>query len=1206
MSPDRAPLGKPARALLLGAFFLSGAAALAYEVVWSRALLLVLGSTATASAVVLGTFVGSLGLGARWGGRAAERSPRPLLLYGSFEVGAALWALLGPALVGLLEGPYVGLAAAVPGWVQTVLRLLVAVVVVAPAAFLLGATLPAMVRHWVRRSGETGRQTAWLYGVNTVGAVAGCLFTGYLGVERFGVEGMVRVAAALGAAIGLLAVLFGRAPWRVTAQPARAESTLGGGPRTATALASRIALLCGFIGLATEVVGFRVLVFFVEGFTVTFASMLGVFIAGLGLGSLVLGPVLARTRRPARTLGLLLMLQAAALLLGLLLVVPTLETWMRTIRDVTYAGARGPADIAAALRLSSLLGAGLLLFVPALLMGPTFPLCVRWAELGGDPPGEAVGRTYVWNSVGSLLAPILVTIAVIPLFHVTGAWVIVTFLAAASGLNLWWLRRWRAGPLGTIRLAALLGLGLGVGVLLLDLPGTRAEDLVSSSVVLRGRPGRSLLLVESDAVTTASVVDTAQGERYLYTDDFAAAATGRHYRYMRLLGHLPAVLAHRPRHAMVIAFGTGTTAGAVAQHEEVERLEVVEVSSAVLDLATYFADANRGVLDDERVRVIRDDGRNALLLHEPDLDVITLEPLMPYSPQGYPFYTREFYELARDRLREGGVLCQWVPVHAMPVGLYAAFVRAFFEVFPDGSLWFFEQSTALVGRKGSLEPDSTTMLGRITAIHDDLREAGFEEPWLMKTGYVAQGRDVLRLPPPPDFARYAGRPVVDMDPFPEFQPTPRAPLNTPYLHQTMQYLFSLVRTEEPEVRRAEWPGTEMQQATQLALAARWKEAEADYLGVAMRGMPLGHPQYAEREALRIRALEDAARGYRNALERQGGNRVLRWRLVGTWRRLAATRVLGLLARAKAARAAGREADRKEALVLAESIARAALPPALVDPDPVATRRIDAAALHAAVLLRLGRCQRAERTLREALEALQDRRRTGPLRTLLEGVAAHREGRAFTPAPEHAYVFEGAAPCREEGIAPVREAFDLFLAPGSPPTDLRVRRSQAKALVADAKREGVEEAVVAAVCEAPPSGVPSLDVLRAVVARQLDPADAALGALLESEDPLVRRLALTESGWWGLLRHYPQAMDAAASDDDVEIRRALAAAAAKHGHVEVLRRVVELLMDPDASVRAEAATVFWTHRPDLVEAFDPNGPQAERRALYEKVKASLGR
>ncbi len=1221
MSPDRTPLGTAARALLVAAFFLSGAASLAYEVAWSRALLLLLGSTAAASAVVLGVFVGALGLGARWSGRLVERHPRPLLLYGVFEIGAAIWAALSGVLTSVLEGPYVALASGAPGWVQTVLRVLVAMIVIVPAAFLLGATLPAMVKHWVRRGGETGRQTAWLYGANTIGAVAGCLFAGFVGIAAYGVTGMVLRAALVGLAVGIATALAGaRTAPLVTSQAAGAIDAGGDPkkttptvhalpkPRTRNMPAAQAALLFGFFGLAVEVVGFRILVFFLEGFTATFAAMLGVFIAGLGVGSLVLGPVLAKTLRPARVLGVLLLLTAASLLFDLYVVVPSLEHWMHSIRDYAYAGAAGSEDIASGLHLASLLGAGLLLFIPALLLGPTFALCVRWAELEGERPGPAVGITYLWNSTGSLVAPLLFTFLIIPIFHVPGAWVLLLVLAIVAGTV---LVRWPEGVrdgAGRVRLAALAGLAVGVGVMWLDLPGSQASDLVRASVVLHDKPDRRLLIVESDAVTTASVIENGFGERYLYTDDFAAAATGRHYRYMRMLGHLPAALAYEPKNAMVIAFGTGTTAGAVAQHTEVERLEVVEVSPAVLGLASYFDEANRFVLDDKRVTIIRDDGRNALLLHEPDLDVITLEPLMPYSPAGYPFYTREFYKLARDRLREGGVLCQWIPVHAMPVGLYAAFLRAFYEVFPDGTLWFFEQSTALIGRKGTKAPSRVTVMDRLGRVGHDLQDAGFAEPSIALSGYVASGREVLDVAPPPSYAAYAGRPLLDMDPYPEFHPTPRAPLNTPYLHHTLTYLLKLASQAKEPTSRPWWPqdggGAALKGGGMYALMGRVKQAQADFVHVSLLGLPIGSEARTPRVDALIDFLEESARSYTAARRFLPGESVIERRQVQVVRQLAEARVRPMLNQAQALGEAGKPERRLELLVLAEGIARSVLPPELNDPDPIGTGRIDMAALYASVLLRLGRCERADRVLTQARADLADERREKPLTVLIDAARAYAGGARSSEVPARwAWVFRDRAVCREEGLAPVQSQFDAYLEAEKNPLHA-ARRVGARRLAAATRGEGSDRAVLDALrTQARPPG-PAIDALRAALARKIDRRDTTIAEMLQDDSPVVRRAALVEAGAWGYLRHHPDAMDRALQADESSTRRALATAAAHHGHADVLRRVVELLMDKELDVRKEAWSVFLQHRPVLIKDYDPRAPETQRKPIYEQLKRTL--
>ena len=199
-APSEPPENRPpgvALPVLLALFVVSGAAGLVYEVAWTRALLLLLGSTATASAVVLAAFLGGLGVGAAFGGRIADRSRRPLALYGVLEIAAAAWAVLLPFLLALLERPYVSVASGLRPDVRIAARIAVAVVAVVPGAALVGATFPAILRARAGASrGALGTSAAWLYGANTVGAVAGALWAGFAGILAFGVSGASRVAAA--------------------------------------------------------------------------------------------------------------------------------------------------------------------------------------------------------------------------------------------------------------------------------------------------------------------------------------------------------------------------------------------------------------------------------------------------------------------------------------------------------------------------------------------------------------------------------------------------------------------------------------------------------------------------------------------------------------------------------------------------------------------------------------------------------------------------------------------------------------------------------------------------------------------------------------------------------------------------------------------------------------------------------------------------
>jgi spermidine synthase len=958
----------PGLPVLLLLAVVSGAAALVYEVGWTRRLLLVLGSTSTASAVVLAAFLGGLGLGGRLGGPRADRARSPLALYGVLEVLAAAWALLFPHVLSALEPLHVSLATGASDGTRWALRAVLAVVAVLPGATLLGATYPALLAAAARSGARVGPAAAWIYGVNTLGAVAGALWAGFAGVFDFGVLGSTRLAAGVATAAGLAAVALGRRGSEAgTPSPATAEAPSSAARAPGALLA---AAASGFVALGLEAAGTRVLVFFVEGFTASFAAMLATFLAGLAIGSLALGPWLARRARPGLAVGALLALGGLVVLAEARLV-DDLEPWMRSVRRWAYVG----EDLLTAQRWTALAGAGVAFLPPALVLGAAYPLCVAWAT-GGDAAraGSAAGRVALSNTAGAVLGPVAVLVlgrAVATGDQAGGpllAWALLGALATAVGIAL------LATDASSRRRLPLAGLvPLAGGVLLV--PGAFASAtpaaLVRASHVLRAPAGpegpRTLLGAAADDVTTASAVGAAAGDRLLYTDDFQAAATGRAYPYMRVLGHLPVLAAANPRRAMVIAFGTGTTAGAVAAHAEVESIEVVEVSRAVTGLAGWFEGANRKVLSDPRVTLRHEDGRNALLLHERNLDVVTLEPLLPTTPAALPFYTREFYELAKSRLVDGGVICQWVPVHAMPLDVYASLLRTFFEAFPDGSLWFYEQSTVLLGRVGTAAPASAELDARIRRVEPLLLEAGMRVRPDGPGGWIAPGKAVLRSirsqPPGP----LADEVVTDERPFPEAHPAPRAPVAYPYLHLTLRWLADVVATEEefvtdnPEgighliniVDLKPW-----RTAARDALRGRADEAAADFLLVAGESSARAAPASQLLESAERHFAAAASFGKGDPTVARHAARVARLRL------LIAARAL--VARADTMRASGDVSGAKSALEEAVSVARKAWE--IDSPDSVGTGRPGAAEVYGQALAGLGRKEEAADVLAVAAAA----------------------------------------------------------------------------------------------------------------------------------------------------------------------------------------------------------------------------------------------
>jgi spermidine synthase len=810
--------------------------------------------------------------------------------------------------------------------------------------------------------------------------------------------------------------------------------------------------------------------------------------------------------------------------------------------------------------------------------------------------------------VGSLLAPFVLAFLVVPWLGVAGAWLMLAVIGLGMGVGLLLYRKKHR----------LIWLGVACAVLLaaFKLPlegalGSGTRDLIGSSVVLHQRPDRDLIAHETDAITTASVVETADGERILYTDDFAAAATGQHYRYMRMLGHLPAILAGRQANAMVIAFGTGTTASAVAAHKEVKRLEVVEVSQAVLDLAPYFEQANRRVLDDKRVTVIRDDGRDALLLHAPDLDIITLEPLMPYSPHGLPFYTKEFYELARDRLREGGVICQWVPVHAMRADLYAAFVRTFFEVFPDGTLWFFEQSSALIGRKGKSVPSPEELTARAEAVGPDLLDAGFEQPMAFRGAYLADGKGVLSARVPA--GGLAERLVTDSDPFPEFHPTPRASLNTTWLADTLGWLESLADPmRAPAERGIAFEVPSARAATKTALAARAKQARADWHGVFANSASLPIQMRAAALKAHLEFLDEAAVLYDRAIRGQGQDLVLRRRYFQCLRRPARVRAdaaLRMLAQLP-------ESEHPALLKRTARQLKSVLPPEVSVPEPPSSERTQASLLYINVLLRLGRHKAAVQHLFLAANGAADPDVRASIKTLRQALQARRRGPESTlPAPSVPpsleWVLDGEAAPGTYGVHLVAAQLDEYKRAIKRAEDEPVRmRRAAQALESATLREDLQREVsssLGTVIPTDPYGRAQHAALL-VALEWTNPPTAAkeILFLLKSTDARVPVAMLEELGrrrWLDRFADWVPADDAPAS-----VLKAYATASSDATEKRIICRVVGLLVHENRAVRTAAVAALFTREGGdvLFAEYDPSTPSmAEHEAMQKRAALHFG-
>jgi len=676
-------------------FFLSGASALAYEVIWTKYLTLVIGVTTFCVSTVVASFLLGLAIGSLAFGRRIDRGSRPLRLYAWLEVGVAAAALLFYFLLPGLEGVYVVLHRQLASSLAAIrlVRVVFCFLSLLPPTILMGGTLPVLCRREVEGGEGIGSSLAALYALNTLGGAAGTLVTGFVLIERLGLTGALLAAVCTNLAAAAVAFALEARERRSDGlggpSPALAKRREGvpdrGGPDL-TPRGRRVILaasaLSGFAALAYEVIWTRALgIFLRSGIVYSFTLMLATFLLGIVLGSWIYRRILEPRRPGVLTFSLLETAIGSWGLLSLPLMtrVPLLPPWVaRSVAIGEYSWGEWTIVWLTA-------SAGILL-VPATLMGILFPLAGRLVVARGKV-GGGVGALYASNTAGSVVGAAATGFLLIPklgtLECLRGVSLLSLAVAAFPILAIpGWRSLFRSRLRPALCLAAVVAVALSAGALPADL-------LRSSLVAARG--GRNLYFAEGAAgVVEVSERRGVAGNSYkkLYFNGTSYAGTTQNARrYHRLLGHLPALLHPDPREGLVVGFGSGMTFGAMLLDPRIQRVDCAELSSEVLGAARIFAPDNGHALENPKGRIILGDGREHLLVTEERYDLISLEPPPPRFAGVVNLYSVDFYRLCRSRLRPGGLMAQWIPMHSHTIEEMRNLIRSFVDVFPEATFW---------------------------------------------------------------------------------------------------------------------------------------------------------------------------------------------------------------------------------------------------------------------------------------------------------------------------------------------------------------------------------------------------------------------------------------------------------------------------------------------------------------------------------------
>lgn len=694
--------------LAMGCLWLSGMAALVYQVVWARYLALLLGHTSYAVVAVLVAFMGGLALGNAWLGRWGDRVRRPLAMYGWLELGITLYAALFPLYFGLCERMYLALArGAEPGspgllvW-KYVLSLLVILI----PTTLMGGTLPVLTRLLTRRLEDLRSRVGDLYFINSLGAVAGVLVADFWWIPAWGLLGALWGGAVLNGVVAVVSLLASRR-WesgeevRVPEVTVK-EGTGGGGTEGEwyTSYEVRLAVVAagvsGFVAMLYEVAWTRVLALSLGSSTHAFSIMLATFIGGIATGAWVVGRWRGLRRsltafgwaELALAVGMLVSLWGYHLLpylfaqLGLLLArTPENHGWYQVLQFLVCAG---------------------VMFGPALCLGMTLPLASRAATSDVARTGRSVGVVFSVNTVGTVAGAALTGLVLMPwlgLARTFAVGVVLNLVVALAVL----LRGWRLGRWGLlvgwplVTWMAVVGVGGSLGdtwdrAFALGLwrvsppPGSVREymERVEQVDLRYHRDGASATV----AVHAWKNAATGETDLTLRVNGKPDATTRGDLPTQLLLAHLPLLLKPESQDVLIVGLGSGVTCGSALTHPGIRKVDVVEISPEVREVAgTLFAPYNGRALEDPRVRVVVDDAKSFLRMTDQQYDVLISEPSNPWMAGVAGVFSEEFYETCRASLRPGGLMVQWVQLYESSEEVMETVAATFRSVFPAFSIW---------------------------------------------------------------------------------------------------------------------------------------------------------------------------------------------------------------------------------------------------------------------------------------------------------------------------------------------------------------------------------------------------------------------------------------------------------------------------------------------------------------------------------------
>ena len=693
-------------ALVYCVFFLSGMAALIYEISWSRQIGLLFGHTVQAASTVLASYFAGMGCGYWLGARLSGRV-RPLVGYAWAEFIIGVWAIAIPWLIGVSESAAVAPLLSDQDWAwQTFVRSAFSFLLLLPATISMGVTLPLMAEFLAefRNESQAASRITIAYALNTFGALAGTVLATFFLLINLGVCGSSYLGVAVSMLCGGVALFLSAKTTPTTKLDGNARPPTDSvkGIAEPTFFVLLLAFISGFATLALQVLFTRMFALVFHNSTYTFGVVVAVFLAALA-GGAAIASILQRYMSAQRLAGLSTGLGAILTLVAVIIFVQ----W--TQLQYFSSGASFSQYILGAFGLVALsIG-------PAILcLGMLLPLV--WSMAGvSSSAGRVVGTLTSLNTIGAAAGAVAASYL---LLVYVGLWQSIILVAAIFLLCSILLMLKSNQRKLSVAFAVLFAICAVIGL--------RSPNDAEYG---REKLGEEIIKRFQSPYGWIDVVKLKESSAHKIRQNL-------HYRFGRTGGnvrefrqaHIPLFLHPNPRSVLFLGLGTGLTAGGAVNHKNLESIEAVELIPEVVDAVRMLAQFNNNIVDDPKSTVYVDDARHHLLATEKRYDVIVSDLFVPWESESGYLYTVEHYEVALKRLEKDGLFCQWLPLYQVGAVEFESIANGFAKVFPHTTLWWGQQSNrkpvlALVGSQSPIQLDADQLSVRMEAVNENRRVA---------------------------------------------------------------------------------------------------------------------------------------------------------------------------------------------------------------------------------------------------------------------------------------------------------------------------------------------------------------------------------------------------------------------------------------------------------------------------------------------------